>query len=170
MSILKNMRVIRIPPFRAVTSGTKTFDELFAPDGFAQWCESHMELIRDLIYEPSDFLWHEGARETYGHGQNVWIWALNDGVTAADTAPYEITEFPGGIFLAATCNENDPADLEETVSCMLEWISESPVFEYGDFPRSGMCNMPAGDEAIDQALGVSQQQIFLPLKYRLPKS
>ena len=170
MSMLKNMRVIRIPAFRAVSSGEKTFDELFAQGGFIQWCEAHPELIKDLIYEPSDFLWHVGDPSTYGSGLNVWIWALKDGITAADTAPYEITDFPGGIFLVATANENDPADIEETVSGMMEWIAESPVFEYGDFPQSGMCNMPAGDELVDQAMGIAQQQIFLPLKYRMPKS
>ena len=70
----------------------------------------------------------------------------------------------------ATANENDPTDINETVDGMMDWISGNPVFEYGDFPRSGMCNMPAGDELIDQAMGISQQQIFLPMKYRLPKS
>lgn len=170
MSFLKNMRVVRIPPFRAVTSGEQNFDDLFAPGGFMDWCEEHLYLIRDLIYEPSDFLWHTGDPATYGKGTNVWIWALNDGVSEAEVAPYEILDFPGGIYLVATANENNPEDMNETISSMMDWINASPVFEYGDFPASGMCNMPAGDESIDQALGIAQQQIFLPLKYRLPKS
>ena len=131
-----------------------------------KWCGKHRELIRDLIYAPSDFLWHEGAPETYGHGLNVWIRAVNDGVSAGDVAPYALTEFPGGIFLVATADESDKSDLEETVSGMFDWIRENAVFEYGDFPRIGMCNMPAADTDIDRALGIAQQQIFLPLKYR----
>lgn len=166
MTKLRNMRVIRIPKFRAVSSGQQTFDEIFGEHGFDKWCAEHRELIKDLIYTPSDFLWHEGAPETYGHGLNVWIRAVNDGVTAEDVAPYALTEFPGGIFLVATADENDNDDLEETVSGMFDWIRESAVFEYGDFPKSGMCNMPAADTDIDQALGIAQQQIFLPLKFR----
>ena len=37
------------------------------------------------------------------------------------------------------------------------------VNEYGDLP--GMCNMPNPDEAIDKALGIVQQQIFLTIKF-----
>ena len=134
MTKLRNMRVIRIPKFRAVSSGPQTFEELFAGHGFDKWCGEHRELIKDLIYAPSDFLWHEGAPETYGHGLNVWIRAVNDGVSAGDVAPYALTEFPGGIFLVATADESDKSDLEETVSGMFDWIRENAVFEYGDFP------------------------------------
>lgn len=63
-----------------------------------------------------------------------------------------------------TADENDSADLEATVSGMFDWIRENSVFENGDFPKSGMCNMPAADTDIDQAHGIAQQQIFLPLK------
>ena len=166
MSKLQNMRVIRIPKFRAVSSGSKTFDELFAEGGFGPWCQEHAHLIRDLIYAPADFLWHEGEPETWGKGKNVWIYAIRDEVTQQDVAPYEIIEFPGGIYLVATGDENDPDDLNETVSCMMKWIENSPVYQYGDFPRSGMCNMPDGYGPVDTALGMAQQQIFLPLKPR----
>lgn len=49
---------------------------------------------------------------------------------------------------------------------MMTWIENNDVFEYGDFPKSGMCNMPNADGAFDKALGIAQQQIFLPLKFR----
>lgn len=159
MSKLQNMRVIEIPKFRAVSSGLKTFDEIFGEGGFSQWQEAHCHLIKDLIYASPDFMWHEGDK-------NVWIWAVNDNVTEADTAPYDIIEFEGGMYLVATGDENDGGDLNETVSCMMKWIETSDVFEYGDFPKSGMCHMPNGGGSIDKALGIAQQEIFLPLKFR----
>jgi len=55
-------------------------------------------------------------------------------------------------------------DLNETVTTMREWIAQNEVFEYGDL--SGMCNMPNSDGAIDMALGIAQQQIFLPIKFK----
>ena len=99
-------------------------------------------------------------------GKNILIMAIKDDVAKADVTPYEIIEFPGGIFLIATGDESDNADLEETIGCMLTWIKNNDVFEYGDFPQSGMCNMPNPDGAFDNALGIAQQQIYLPLKIR----
>lgn len=163
MSKLKNMRLVEIPKFRAVSSGPKTLDELFGPESqFSLWVNSHQHLLKHHIFEPTDFLWHENRNV----GTSVWALAIDDNVTAEDTCPYEIIEFPGGMFLVATGDESDPADLEETVGCMMSWIHDSQVFEYGDFPQSGMCNMPDPEGRIDSVLKISQQQIFLPLKRR----
>jgi hypothetical protein len=49
---------------------------------------------------------------------------------------------------------------------MMQWIENSDIFEYGDFPISGMCNMPNPGGAFDKALGIAQQQMYLPLKIR----
>ena len=153
------MRGIEIPKFRALSSGLKTFDELFGAGGFCEWETKNNHLIQLQITDEPGFMWHEGDK-------NILIRPIKDNVTAEDVAPYEIIEFPGGIFLVAACDENDNSDLEETVNCMRTWIKNSGVFEYGDFPNSGMCNMPNVGGAFDTALGIAQQQIFLPLKLR----
>lgn len=157
MSKLKNMRGIEIPRFRAVSSGLKTFDELFGENGFCRWEAENRHLIQKQITDEPGFMWHEG-------GKNILIRPIKENVTEADVAPYEIIEFPGGMFLVATADETDSDDLNETIDCMMSWINNSDVFEYGDFPKSGMCNMPNADGAFDAALGIAQQQIFLPLK------
>ena len=159
MSKLQNMRVIEIQKFRAVSSGLKTFDELFSEDGFDSYMTNNPHLVQPQVCDTPDLLWHEGDK-------NVWIYAIRDTVTAEDTAPYEVIEFPGGMYLVATADENDEDDLNETVDGMMQWIEKSDVFVYGDFPKSGMCNMPNGNGTIDQALGIAQQQIFLPLAFR----
>lgn len=166
MSKLHNMRGIQIKSFRAVSSGAKTLEELFGEGGFTLWINRHRHLLKEHIYEPTDFLWHLDENITWQKGRNIFALAVKDDVTDADVAPYEIIEFPGGIFLVATGDENDNADLEETIGCMMDWINKSDVFAYGDFPKSGMCNMPNADGAFDKALGIAQQQIYLPLKFR----
>lgn len=161
MSKLKNMRLVEIPKFRAVSSGTRSLDEIFfAQNSFNAWVDAHRHLVRDHIFEPQDFLWHENDDIS----RSTWIVAIKDCVTESDTAPYGIVEFSGGMFLVATCDELDSEDLNETVAAMREWIAQNKVLEYGDLP--GMCNMPNPDGAIDQALGIAQQQIFLPIKFR----
>ena len=159
MSKLHNMRGIEIAKFRAVSSGLKTLDELFGDNGFHLWVREHRHLLKDHVYEPCDFLWHE-------EGLNLWALAVKDGVTEEDIAPYKMIEFPGGMFLVATGDESDNDDLEETIGCMMTWIKESELFKYGDFPKSGMCNMPNADGAFDKAMGIAQQQIYLPLKLK----
>ena len=166
MSKLHNMRGIEIKKFRAVLSGPKTLNELFGENGFVNWVKENGGLLREHMYEPTDFLWHEDEKITWDSGKSIWALAVKDGVTAAETAPYELFEFPGGMFLVATGDEKNNEDLEETIGCMMTWIKESDVFEYGDFPKSGMCNMPNPDGAFDKALGIAQQQIYLPLKFR----
>ena len=162
MSLLQNMRVIEMPKFRAVSSGPQTLEELFGPQSrFSAWVDGHRQLLKTHIFEPSDFLWHENRNVD----TSVWAVAVRDEVAPADTEPYEIIEFPGGMFLVATCDESNRADMEETVGCMRTWIRNSGAFTYGGFPESGMCNMPNPDGRIDKALGISQQQIFLPLRF-----
>ncbi len=166
MSKLQNMRLVEIPKFRAVSSGVKTLGQIFGDGGdgesFNTWVQNHKNLLKEHLFEPQDFLWHENQ----DINTSVWVLAVRENVTEADTAPYEIIEFPGGMFLVGTGDEKNNDDLEETIGCMFTWINNSEVFEYGDFPKSGMCNMPNPDGIIDQALGISQQQIFLPLKFR----
>lgn len=162
MSRLRNMRVIEIPVFRAVSSGEGTLDEIFGSGGFDEWVGAHRGLILPSLYEPNNFLWHEEN----DIDRSVLIYPLWDGVSEADTAPYGIIEFRGGMFLVATADELDEADINETVSEMYRWIGESEVFVIGDYPVSGMCNMPAGGSEMDRRMGIAQQQIFLPLKYK----
>ena len=162
MSKLHNMRAIEIPKFRAVSSGPNKLGELFGEtNSFLSWVNAHRHFLKTHIYEPQDFLWHEDN----DIDKSVWVLAINDDIFYADTVPYEIIEFPGGMYLVATGDEKDNADLEETIGCMMAWINDSDIFEYGDFPKSGMCNMPNADGAIDKALGIAQQQIYLPLKF-----
>ena len=166
MSKLNNMRGIEIQKFRAISSGPKTLNELFGENGFSTLVKQHQNLLVKHMYEPTDFLWHEDKEITWESGRNIWILAIKDDVTETDTAPYEIFEFPGGMFLVATGDEKDNEDLEETINCMFTWINTSDIFEYGDFPKSGMCNMPNPDGVFDKSLGIAQQQIYLPLKFR----
>lgn len=166
MSKLQNMRGIEIKPFRAVSSGPRTLEDIFGEGGFSQWLDTHRNLIKDHVYEPSEFLWHEGEKDTWGRGKNILISAIKDEVTEVEVAPYEIIDFPGGLYLVGTGDESNNDDLNETINCMMAWIENSDVFQYGDFPKSGMCNMPNPDGAFDKAVGIAQQQIYLPLKFR----
>lgn len=166
MTSLHNMRGVEIPKFKAVSSGAMTFEQLFGQGGFAEWIDNHANLLQKHIYEPTSFLWHEGEKETWGQGDNVLIYAVKENVTAEDVIPFTLIDFPGGLYLVATGNELEGGDLNDTINCMMAWIENNDVFTYGDFPQSGMCNMPNPDGAFDKALGIAQQQVYMPLKLK----
>ena len=162
-SKLNGVRIIEIPPFRAVSSGQHTFDELFGEGGFGQWMQAHMNFVKMSVYGHAyDFMWHEDDNAD----KTVWIWAIKDDVTEADVAPYEIIEYEGGIFVVATADENDNKDLGAVTRTMAKWIEKSGVFERDERPgHRGMGHM-VGCGAIQKALGFAQQEIFLPVKFK----
>ena len=162
MTKLNGLRIIEIPSFRAISSGQQAFAELFGEGGFDQWMGAHSDLVKDLCYAAPDFMWHEED----DIDKTVWIWAVKDGATEADAAPYELIEYEGGMFAVATADENDSKDIDKVFGGMLKWIKKSGVFERDERPgHRGMCHM-VGCGAINKALGVAQQEIFLPVKFK----
>ena len=112
MSKLQHMRLVEIPKFRAVSSGVGPLEDIFfSENSFSAWVNAHSFLLKAHLFEPQDFLWHEDDDVN----RSTWIVAVRDGVTEAETAPYPIVEFPGGMFLVATGDESDLDDLNETV-------------------------------------------------------
>lgn len=94
-----DIMVVRIPKFRAVTSGLVTFEELFG-GAFGPWQEARNHLFKPVIFNSPDFLYGKD-------GKVEWIWAVKDEVTVADTHPYEIIEYPGGLYAVAVSVDGD---------------------------------------------------------------
>ena len=158
MGKLGGLRVVEIPKFRAVSSGSLPFDKIFTDDGFGKWQGEHKHLIKDSFYAAPDFMWHDQE------GYATWIWAVKDDVTANDCKPYKLIEFKGGMYAVATADEKDNADISMVVGNMMKWINESEVFEMDVPPRYGMGHMIG--VGLTEILGWAQQEIFLPIKYK----
>ena len=159
MSKLAGIRVIEIPKFRAVSSGLDTFDGIFAENGFEKWLLGEHKKIIKKTYEAPDFMWHEGDK-------NVWIWAVEDWVTEADTSPYELIEFEGGIYVSAVADEKDDVDCGEVYNNLLQWIKNNNVFESDDRPGHRIIFHRIGTGEIEKAIGIAQQEMFLPIKIK----
>lgn len=65
-----DIMIVRIPKFRAVTSGVVTFEELFGGD-FMPWQEAHNDLFKPVIFNSSDFLCGKDDKAE-------WIYAVRD--------------------------------------------------------------------------------------------
>ena len=157
---LGGMRIIEMPGFRAVSSGQCTHEEMFGENGFDQWMGEHMNFVKTSVYGHAyDFMWPEDEEHS------VWIWAVRDWVTEEDVAPYGLIEYEGGMFVVATMDENDAKDRLAVTRLMCRWIKKSDVFELDERPgRRGMGHM-VGCGAIQRALGIAQQEVFLPVKF-----
>jgi hypothetical protein len=128
MGKLNGLRIIELPAFKAVKSASQPLDVQFNAGGFNAWLKTHGSLIRDTFYAGPDFAYHEKE------GEATWIWALCDGVTADDCAPYEMIEFAGGLYAAAVTDENDGADIAEVFGSMRKWVEQNVFHCEGCMP------------------------------------
>lgn len=151
------IRIVRIAPFRAVTSGLDSFERVMGD--FNAWQEAHPALIRPMLCGAPDFLWGED-------GMAEWIWAVRDGVTDADAAPYALRDFEGGLYAVATAVDGDDESTGSVLAAMQAWIAGSG-FESDERPgRRVMYHMLSPEEEIRAALGYDQTEIFVPLRIR----
>ncbi|MDR1692893.1 MAG: MerR family transcriptional regulator [Oscillospiraceae bacterium] len=146
--------IIRIPRFRAVTSGVMSFGELFGGD-FGPWQEAHSHLFRPVVFDAHDFLLgKDGGAE--------WLWAVKDGVTAAETDPYGITEYPGGLYAAAVSMDGDGESHDRVRSKTAKWLENTDFTIDND--RELMGHMIYVDDEIQAGLGYHQMVLYAPIK------
>jgi hypothetical protein len=160
MGKLAGFKVIEIPKFKAVSSGLDTWENIFGKNGFDNWLEEHKKMIREAFpYEGCDFAWHEEDKFN-------WIWSVEDWVTEADTSPYKLIEFEGGMYVVGIADENDETDCGEVYNGLIKWIQDSNVFESDDRPGHRIIFHRIGCGKIQEILGMAQQEMFVPIKIK----
>jgi len=158
------VQVIRVPSFRAVTSGPSSFGNLFKEDGFGMWIGNHLNLIVPFVFDAHDFMWSDG-KAVY------WIFKVKDGVTEEDTAPYKIIDFDGGIYATTVCiDEYQEYDMMGRIHKEITKWMEETGFELREHPVHGN-NMTANmiypdDEEITKGLGYKQLELYVPIKLK----
>lgn len=152
-----DIMVVRIPKFSVVTSGLVTFEELFG-GGFGPWQEAHNHLFKPVIFDFLDFLCGKD-------GKAEWIWALKDEVTEADTHPYEITEYSGGLYAVAVSVDGDGESHDKVRRKTEKWLENTNFII--DSEREMMGNMIYVDDEIKEGLGYHQMNLYAPIKLRL---
>ena len=151
MSKLNGVRVIEIPRFKAISSELDTPDKIFGEFKVDE------RLIKSVPpYDAPDLAWFEGEKA-------CWIWVANDWVAEADAAPHALIDFAGGTYVVGVADELDPKDCGDVYGHIVQWIEVSESFELAErsvlFHRIGCGN-------VEKALGMAQQEIFVPVKLR----
>ena len=154
-NLIPDVMVVKIPEFRAVTSGLAPFDEVFG--GFGSWMESSQHLFKAVIFDCPDFLMGKD-------GKAEWVWGIKDDVTEADTAPYKITVFHGGLYAVAVSIDGDGESHNAVRTKMDKWLENTGFAE--DFNRMKMGHVIYHDEEIEKGLGYTQMNLYLPIKLK----
>lgn len=155
-SKVPDIMIVRIPQFRAVTSGLMTFEELFGGD-FEPWQEAHNHFFQSVIFDAPDFLCEKD-------GKVEWLWGLKDDVTEEDTFPYKIIQYPGGLYAVAVSMDGDGESHDKVNRKIEKWL-ESTNFVI-DSERALMGHMMYVDEEIKKGLGYHQMNLYTPVRLR----
>ena len=150
-----DVMIIKIPRFRAVTSGLVSWDEIF--DVFGPWQEAHSHLFKEIIFDCPDFL--TGKEDKF-----EWIWGIKDSVAESDVEPYKIIEFEGGLYAVAVCIDGDGESHDKVRIRVERWLETTNFVE--DTNRAKMGHMIYPHDDIMKGLGYHQMNLYLPIKLR----
>jgi hypothetical protein len=123
-------------------TGEPVFVQLYCPHFFKKWpCDDCPKVFK---------------------GQ--FVFAVEDSVTEADAAPYELINFEGGLFAVATTICNDEESYESAKNGIEAWL-ETSGFE-NDYPsgRLRMTTMVNQGEKVKAVLGFEQEEMYVPVK------
>lgn len=162
---IPDIMVVRLPQFKAVTCGIRTWDEMFKEGGYMYQLWQYTHLYRSVIFDCFDFLISKNDKAE-------WICAVKDGVTTGDAGPFEVFDFQGGIYAMAVSIDEDDESLSKVEEKVARWI-ENTNFEI-DKDRDIMFNMPYLYEdgrdpvykEIEKGLGYKQMQRYFPIKLK----
>ncbi len=162
---IPDIMVVKIPEFKALTCGDQPWGEMFKEGGYMYQLWQKCHLYQNVIFDCFDFL-------LYKDDQAEWICAVKDGVTNTDVSPFDLIDFPGGLYAMAVSIDEDNESIQKVEDKVRRWI-ESTNFEF-DNGRSVMFNMPylyedGRDSAykdIEKGLGYKQMQRYFPIKLK----
>ena len=113
---MQNVRIIRIPELKVVSSGAITnMEEL---ETFDSWW-SAIDVKHYIT--PRDFMWYN-EKEKYME----WVFAVPDNYK--DLGDYHLVDFPGGLYAVATSRDTDE-DSNITREQIRIWVLESGCFD-----------------------------------------
>ncbi len=162
---IPDIMVVRIPGFKAITTGDQPWGEMFKEGGYMNQLWQYSHLYKSVIFDCFDFLLSKNDNAE-------WICAVHDDVTDADVGPFHLCDFPGGLYAMAVSIDEDNESINKVEDKVLRWI-ENTNFEY-DNDSHVMFNMPYLYEEgrdntyrdIEKGLGYKQMQRYFPIKLK----
>lgn len=157
---MQSIRIMEIPPMKAVYSGPLTDEETF--EKFNTWFSRYHASLKNELY-PRDFMWYNervGAQE--------WFYALPAG--AEEIPEFAVTDLPAGLYAVASCLDADldgAADWMQTREEVMDWVNKSKRFrlyrnEDGKPERYPMFHIVSPGRLIPT--GISIEDLYIPIE------
>ncbi len=89
---------------------------------------------------------------------------VKDEITSADTTPYEVVEFPGGLYAVAVSVDGDGESQDKVRGKIEKWLGGTNFVVDND--RALMGHMIYVDDEIKEGLGYHQMNLYTPIKLR----
>ncbi|MGN1025014.1 MAG: hypothetical protein ACI4P4_01290 [Faecousia sp.] len=159
---MQRIRIIEIPPMKAVYSGPLTDDKTF--EKFNNWFSLYHASLKNELY-PRDFMWYNERT----HAQE-WFYALPAGADAEEIAEFTVTDLPAGLYAVAACLDADldgAADWMKTREEVMDWVNKSSRFrlyrnEPGKPERYPMFHIVSPGRLIPT--GISIEDLYIPIE------
>lgn len=113
---MNNIRVIKIPQLKVVSSGPITNMEEF--EAFDRWWSA---IDVSHYVTPRDFMWYN-EKENYME----WVFAVPDNYEISGN--YQLVDFPGGLYAVVTSKSSEE-DCNIAKEQIRKWVIESRCFE-----------------------------------------
>ncbi len=113
---MQNIRIIKIPQLKVVSSGAITNMEEF--EAFDKWWS---EIDVSHYITPRDFMWYNEKEKCM-----EWVFAVPDNYDNFNR--YKLVDFPGGLYAVATSKDTEE-DCNNTKEQIRKWVIESGCFE-----------------------------------------
>jgi hypothetical protein len=143
------IRIIELPACRMATSKGHDLG------AFDQWW-SALDNTRSDKFFPRDFMYFDKQA-----GELVWLYALPEG---ANSGPYRVVDFAGGLYAAAISRDGDDADGERVMNAIKEWVKAAGCFADDESDtRPVLFHVITSDRAFEK-MKFRQLDIYLPVK------
>jgi len=151
-----DVRLIELPAARMATTGPSPDPEPFG-DGtvlsrFDAWFSARTD---QLPLAPRDLMWFDESAQALAWG---YLLAPDD-----DGGPWDVVDFPGGLYAGAVYRDLDDADGERVLGLLREWIAASPFVldETAERPVAFRITSP---ERAAKVLGHHQAELLVPVR------
>lgn len=155
--------VVKIPKFRALTTGLVGWDKVFDMGIDAKANElAARGLVTPILFDGHDFLYGKD-------GKAAWIWRVTDEATEADTAPFEITEFQGGLYTVSVSLDGDGESHDKVRNKTAKWLESTNFVIDNEREMLGHMIYANGDGTnpdILKGLGYEQLVLYAPIKLK----
>jgi len=158
---IPDVMVVHVPKFRAFTTGLVGWDTIFGMGSDEKAIElTARGLTVPILFDGIDFLYGKD-------GKAAWIWRIKDEVTEADTHPFEITEFQGGLYAVSVSVDNDGESHDKVRNKTSKWLKTTNFIMDNDREMLGhMIYTHEYYPDIMKGLGYEQMLLYAPIKLK----